>query len=275
MEISQVRAKVRKAVEKKEEELEEDELGELNIVPYLDIVTILTIFMISMISAGIVLGSLNTTIPENGPASASTTTKKPETKPEDEPLDLVVAIGKEKIELFSLKNREIPMKEPKVFKRAGKVGQYCLADFECEYQKCDHDKLKCLAPTTPGQVPVEVYDYRGLNKAVYELAKKVWGKGERPRAMKTYQAIVTASDDIPYSTLISVMDTVRCKLKEADQKSEACLLPSESPIVTARPEATAKDSRMYDTKRKKYDPDTDALFADIVFGGGFKRYVRN
>ena len=62
----QVRNKQRAAVRRREDDVEEDEItsGELNLIPYLDIVTNLMLFLLASVTAIIILGQLNTTLPD-------------------------------------------------------------------------------------------------------------------------------------------------------------------------------------------------------------------
>ena len=72
MNSSQVRAKARAAMLRREDEVEEEEIqgGEINLVPYLDIVTNLMLFILVSVSAGFILGQINTTLPDAAPASS-------------------------------------------------------------------------------------------------------------------------------------------------------------------------------------------------------------
>ena len=65
-EAHQVRSKSRFAVRRREEDVEEEEIqsGEINLIPYLDIVTNLMLFLLASVSAGILLGQLNTMLPD-------------------------------------------------------------------------------------------------------------------------------------------------------------------------------------------------------------------
>ena len=68
MNAAQVRAKARIAVERREEQIEAEEIegGEINLIPYLDIVTNLMLFLLASISTGLVMGQINTTLPDQG-----------------------------------------------------------------------------------------------------------------------------------------------------------------------------------------------------------------
>src|SRR5688572_30214765 len=95
----QVRAKTRLAVKRREDAIEEEEIegGELNLIPYLDIVTNLMLFLLASVSASIILGQINTTLPDKGPPAASSTDTTPDTKPDELPLKLVVSVQRDKL----------------------------------------------------------------------------------------------------------------------------------------------------------------------------------
>ena len=64
----QVRSKTRIAIRRREDAIEADELesGEINLIPYLDIVTNLMLFLLASISANILFGQINTQLPDSG-----------------------------------------------------------------------------------------------------------------------------------------------------------------------------------------------------------------
>ena len=53
-------------------EQEEIESGELNLIPYLDIVTNLMLFLLASVSAGLILAQIDTTLPDKAPPSPTT-----------------------------------------------------------------------------------------------------------------------------------------------------------------------------------------------------------
>lgn len=85
---SQVRAATRR-MRDHVEELEE-EAGELNLVPYMDIVTNIIIFLLASVVNQVALGNINVSVPtiaSGGGASAE------DTPPEKPPLNLTVSVG--------------------------------------------------------------------------------------------------------------------------------------------------------------------------------------
>jgi biopolymer transport protein ExbD len=100
-----VRAKTRAAVKRREDliEAEEMESGELNLIPYLDMVTNLMLFMMASISAGLILSQMNTTLPDKAPKGQQVT---PPTNPDDQPLGLYVSIQRSEMVLWSVSKLE-------------------------------------------------------------------------------------------------------------------------------------------------------------------------
>ena len=84
---SQVRAAMRRMKEHNEEI--EEEAGELNLVPYMDIVTNIIIFLLASVVNQVALGNINVTVP----TLASGAGAADEDKPEKPPLNLTVSVG--------------------------------------------------------------------------------------------------------------------------------------------------------------------------------------
>src|SRR5688572_20114059 len=99
MNAAQVRGKARMAVKKREEEIEQEETEsvELNLVTYLDIVTNVMLFLLATITSGLLIGTINSALPEyaQGGGGAQPT-------PEEQPIQLVVAVTKPEVQMFSL-----------------------------------------------------------------------------------------------------------------------------------------------------------------------------
>lgn len=253
MNAAQVRSKARAAMKRREEEIEQEEIegGEINLIPYLDIVTNLMLFLLASITTGLILGQLNTTLPDRGPSQAAMADPNPNDKPEDKPLKLVVSVTKKEILVWSITGLEGTLSEPRA--RIPRVAD---------------------AGTTE---PIPAFDYKALNTALVEIATRRW-KG-KPRAMPTYQAILMADGDMPYGTIITTMDAMRCKLPEPKAEG-GCLFPADEKAVEeaqklSGPPPNDVDSILATTglfrpAETSYDPDKHALFHDILFSKGFE-----
>jgi len=85
---SQVRAATRRMRDHVEEI--EEEAGELNLVPYMDIVTNIIIFLLASVVNQVALGNINVSVPTISGGGASAEDTPPPDKP---PLNLTVSVG--------------------------------------------------------------------------------------------------------------------------------------------------------------------------------------
>lgn len=262
----QVRAKTRAAVRRREEQVEQEEIegGELNLIPYLDIVTNLMLFLLASVTANIIFGQINTTLPDQGSPSAAQA-NDPSKTPDEQSLGLAVAVTKDEILLFSFSGLEGTIKEPKLrVPRIGRAGDACDGDYLCESNTCVNQVCKA----NPAVDETPVFDYRALNKALIEIAARRF-KGQI-RKPETYQAILMADPAVPYGTLISVISAMRCAMPAFGQASLPCFLPTADETLKKAQNPEDEVARLYDTDRTPYDPAKHALFSDVVFSGGFR-----
>jgi len=262
-----VRAKARAAVKRREDQIEQEEIesGELNLIPYLDMVTNLMLFLLASISAGIILVQIDTQLPDKAPPSKNNSTepKPPPKDPDEESLGMVVLVLPDRIEINSTTGREggpFPAKALVTLSRTGHEGEQCDGPYMCESNKCDGDKGVCVASQ---DTPQPVFDYRKLNAALVEITtRRYTGK---PRKQDTYQGILMADVRIPYSTIVSVMAAMRCKLPEFGKEPTSCMLPTLDPNLAKAQDPISPDKKLYDTTRAPYDSNKMALFSDILF----------
>ncbi len=260
-------------------ENEEIESGEINLIPYLDIVTNLMLFLLASIAGGaIIFGQLNTMLPDKAPAGSSSQ-PSPNTNPDELPLKLVVQVLKGRITLWSVSGREGTLQDPIKFPYSdgnlsgspalaltGGLGSPCDGGYMCETGTCG--RSKCVASDDPKVLPLPVFDYRMLNDALYKIAQKHYNG--KKRKIETYQAVLMADDSTPYETLISVMGAMRCKMPPVGQLNERCYLPTTDEKLKVSDTPVDEENRLYDTDRVEFDPDKHALFNDILFSRGFE-----
>jgi biopolymer transport protein TolR len=262
----QVRSKTRASVRRREDQIddEERESGELNLIPYLDIVTNLMLFLLASISAGIILVQINTTLPDKGPSASQVT--KPVPNPDEQPLNLVVSVTRDRATIWSITGLEGTLQQPKAaFQRSGRDGDSCDGAYMCESNNCDSASQRCK----PGvDAPAPVFDYRGINAALYEIASRRFAG--KARGAQTYQIRLMADGQIPYSTLVSLMGAMRCRMPEFGKNAERCLLPTEDEALKKAASPIDNIGYLYDTARAPYDPNKMALFHDILFSTGFE-----
>ena len=262
-----VRSKTRAAIKRREDLIEQDELesGELNLIPYLDMVTNLMLFLLASVSAGLILVQINTTLPDRK-ADTAPATSSPATSPDDQPLKLFVSVARDRVVLWSLSGLEGTTQQPKlVLLRSGREGEACDGPYMCESNTCDPASQKCVAGHDE---PAPVFDYRALNSALFEIASRRYAG--RPRKNDTYPAVLQADGDTPYSTIVSIMAAMRCKLPDFGKEPTPCALPTEDPALKQAPDPVSPDGKLYDTARAIYDPRRMALFPDIQFSTGFE-----
>jgi len=230
MNSSQVRGKARAAMNRRAEEIEDEEImsGEINLVPYLDMVTNLMLFLLASVSSGFILGQIDTTLPDHAAASSKASVD-PKKSPDEQSLQIIVSITKTHIALWSVSGLEGTLKDPKV-------------------------TASLLAPVKASDPPT--FDYPKLNAALLEIATRRWAGKLRPTS--TYEILLQADGDIPYETVIAVMDNVRRPMPDVKPL----------PIVTM-PKFEVKDGK--DIPIENYDPAKHLLFADVIFAkSGFE-----
>ncbi|HEY5952284.1 MAG TPA: biopolymer transporter ExbD [Kofleriaceae bacterium] len=264
-----VRSKTRNAVRRREDQIEQDEIesGELNLIPYLDIVTNLMLFLLFSISAGIIFTQIDTSLPDKAPPAA-TTQPSPNQNPDEQPLKLVVSITRDRMFLWSISGLEGTLSAPKAtFPRTGRDGEQCDGNYMCESNFCRNTTQKCeVSPHK--DVPLPVFDYRGLSNTLFEIANRRYAG--KQRKADTYQIILMADGQIPYNTIASVMSAMRCRMPDFGKDTSGCALPTEDPDLKKARDPISPDKRLYDTARATYDPKTMALFSDILFSSGFE-----
>ncbi len=257
---------MRAAIKRREDQVESEEMesGELNLIPYLDMVTVLVLFLLASVSAGLILVQIDTTLPDKGPPQTAVAT--PQTSPDDQPLKLFLSIKRDEMILWSASGLEGTLGAPKpgyVFKRTGRDGEPCDGQYMCESNACDPATLTCVAGDDE---ILPVFEYRRLNDALFEIANRRYGK--RTRKPDTYTIVLQADGSIPYSTIASTMAAMRCKLPAMGKEPESCALPTDD--AELKKAANPISGKLYDPGRAVYDPATMALFHDIQFSAGFE-----
>ena len=279
-----VRAKTRAAVKRREDqvEIEEMESGELNLIPYLDMVTNLMLFLLASVSAGIILTQIDTTLPDK---AAPGKVPPPGT---EVPLKLFVSIKRDEMILWSATGIEGTLREPKpgyIFKRIGRNGDQCDGPYMCESNNCDGANaaggVGVCRESKEEQQPV--FEYHRLNDTLFEIANHHYGNG-KIRKDETFSIVLQADGAIPYSTIVSVMAAMRCKLPKLGTEATMCILPTDfsknpdlkvlketfAPPECVSTKQTKPPCRWFDVTRTPYDPKTMALFSDIQFSSGFE-----
>ena len=182
---------------RREDEVEEEEIqgGEINLVPYLDIVTNLMLFLLASVSSGFILGQIDTTLPDHS-ASAAKPPVNPAEKPDEQPLQLMVSVTKNRMILWSVSGLEGTLQNPKI-------------------------TANLVPPERASDPPA--YEYAKLNAALVEIATRRWAGKKRPAA--TYEILLQADGDIPYETVITTMDHMRRPMFETGKPPPIVTMP--------------------------------------------------
>jgi biopolymer transport protein TolR len=174
-----LRTKLRKIREHGEEMAEEG--GELNLVPYLDIVTNVIMFMLATTTFAAALGDVNVSSPTTTPAGVQVT--QPEDTPKND-LNLTVSISDK--------------------------GFIIAASGAVLYQGFSFDAAGNLIQP-PGNVLPTIpkkgteFDYPALQSAMLSIKKLPTAAGET-------KVIVNANPNITYETVVAVLDACRGKM---------------------------------------------------------------
>ncbi len=150
-----------------------EKTGELNIVPYLDIMVNLTMFMLVSMTSVIQLAIINVNVPSYGGPAAGVQQEQKSDKP---PLLLSVAIS------------------PKGFYIAGSGGV-----LGADTPPVNAQSEKTLPPTIP-LLPDGKYDYTQLKRKMVDV------KDKYPDESKV---ILTADPTVVYDVVVQTMDAVR------------------------------------------------------------------
>ena len=200
--LAKIRGRVRREMTRVEEEQEVG--GEINLVPYLDIVVNTVIFLLATTASTLALANINVNSPRYEEAPAGASAAQPD---EDKPkLNLTVAIS------FT------------GFIVAGAGGVMTAADGSSP-------TIRCGAPLQQGRCPaflatrtgsageretawVDNYNYQALAKLLKQIKEKY--PLER-------QAILTADRLIPYKVVVDTMDTLRGLATSKCTGQDGCL----------------------------------------------------
>lgn len=190
--MSRARARFRRQLARAEEA--EQEGGELNLVPFLDILVNTMIFLLATAAVVAPRANILTTAP--------TTNPRPGPEPAAEQLNLTVAVSKSG------------------FIVGGAGGILSAPDGT-------RPTIKCAAALRDGRCPafvrstgkgasswVDRYDYGALERLASEIKTKY---------PKTRRAVLTADGHVPYQVMVRTMDTIRGEPSRGCDGTDGCL----------------------------------------------------
>src|SRR5262249_4566344 len=162
-------------------------------VPYLDIITNVVLFLLASVTIGVVLGTVNSSLPEFSASAAPAET--PGAATEEPPLQLVVAVTKSKIQMFSLSGLEGTIAAPKLVVSA-ENGTY-------PFSKLADAALEIVKRRWAGKPPVTIVS--GKPECLQD------GKAQPPdacRPEKATEVFLIVDGDVRYETVIATMDAL-------------------------------------------------------------------
>jgi biopolymer transport protein ExbD len=200
MNSAQVRAKARMAMKRREEEIETEEMegGELNLVPYLDIVTNVMLFLLATVTSGLILGNINSALPEYSPPG--TAGSQAAATPDEPLLQMIVAVSFDKITFFSVSGLEGTIDKPLAELPAKKKGE------DYEYAKLTSAAQDVVLRHFKGRLPLAVgKDDQPI--CLGQDGKSLPMTSCRPKGAT--EVIMLVDAQMPYHVIISVMDALR------------------------------------------------------------------
>jgi biopolymer transport protein TolR len=174
-----LRTKLRKIREQAEEMAEEG--GELNLVPYLDIVTNVIMFMLATTTFAAALGDINVSSPTTASPAQLAQTPPPEPKQD---LNLTVSVSDKGFTIAA-------------------SGAVLYQGFTLDAAGNLSSPPNATLPTIPKKG--NDYDYAGLARAMQQIKSS-------PTARTETKVIVNANPDIIYDVIVQVLDACRGKV---------------------------------------------------------------
>ena len=196
-----VRSKTRAAIKRREDDIEQDEIesGELNLIPYLDMVTNLMLFLLASVSAGLILVQIDTTLPDKAAAVAD------RRDPADEPRRPAAQAGgvdhpRARCMLWSITGLEGTLHAPKQrFSRSGRDGEACDGTYMCESQRVRRTTPKCIASRDDADARCST-TARSTTRCSRSRTAATPASRARPRPTRS---ILMADGATPYATIVS------------------------------------------------------------------------
>jgi hypothetical protein len=195
MNTAQLKAKCRRILAEQDEEQEVS--GELNVVPYLDVVTNIVMFLLaSMTTYQLTFGNLNITSPSRSPDGVGAGQQDAEPK-EELNLSVFVTEGG-----FTIAARGGQLVNPRT-NTTPTIETRPVADNDRVFRATEMKNGK--ATWCPEELQLE-WDYPALSK---KLAEFKYGPNVSEDVKKETKVILTANPGICYNVLVHTMDSVR------------------------------------------------------------------
>ena len=189
--MAKVRGRIRREMAAAEDD--EHEGGELNLVPYMDILVNTIIFLLATMTSGLTLANINVNSPRYEPSGPSAQADQQD--PEKQRLNLTIAVS---------------YKGYLVAGAAGVVTGTGDSNISVPCKRIESGRCAWFAGTKWR----DEYDYKNLAKMMKEAKDKY--PHER-------QVIMTADRHVPYKVIVNTMDIVRGKSSKKCTGEDGCL----------------------------------------------------
>lgn len=200
--MAKIRSRVRREIAEAEEA--EHEGGEINLVPYLDIITNVVIFMLATTALSLALGNINVTAPRySEPSGAASADEDNDDKPK---LNLTVGITYTGF-ITGGSSAILPKIPCKTALRNGRCPAFLATRINPRGEKEAYW--------------VDKYDYTSLAKNLKEI--KLFKKDGKYLFRNERQAILTADRRVPYQVIVRTMDTLRGSSTPKCTGDDGCL----------------------------------------------------
>ena len=255
-----VRAKTRAAVKRREDIVEHEEMesGELNLIPYLDIVTNLMLFLLASVSAGLILVPDRHDAARQGAAAADQRHAARDQPRRSAAQAVRLDQARRDDPVVGQRPRGHARAPKAVVPRTGKDGDAVRRPLHVRDRTCATARSSAASPSNVEPAPV--FDYRALNKALIEIADApLRRQAAQGRHLSDHPA-GRRRDPVRDDGRDHGRDALRCSPSSARSPRRARCRPTDENLKKAK-EPISPDGKLYDTARASYDPKKMALFS--------------
>lgn len=227
--LAKVRAKIRRQTAEIEEA--EHEGGEINLVPYLDIVTNTVIFMLATSASAVLLANINVSAPRYSTPSAASAAGPDDQKPEKK-LNLTIAVSNKGFIIAGAGGVIDAKQAQEELRKSFSTNAYVAKRLAQPASEGELPSIRCKSALKAERCPayltkkkntklnivedywVDQYDYKLLTLILKSIKKQF--SHER-------QVILSADRSIPYQIVVKTMDKVRGKSTTKCTGDDGCL----------------------------------------------------
>lgn len=228
--LAKIRSKIRRQTAEVEES--EHEGGEINLVPYLDIVTNTVIFMLATAAGAVALANINVSAPRySDPRTASATQTPPDQKPEEK-LNLTIVVSNKGFIVAGAGGVIDAAAALRDLKGAYPGNAYLSKRAARAAAEGELPTIRCKTPLKGQRCPAFIATQRNTK---LEIDEKVWVdqydyqlltlmlKMIKKKFPQERQVILSGDRNIPYQVIVRTMDYVRGKATIKCSGDDGCL----------------------------------------------------